>query len=86
MKIEYDDKKEKANLRKHKVSLSFGKRVLENRIGEELDPRQGDEERWIAFGMVEMRLFVCVYTMRRAVYRIISVRRATKGEEHRWLS
>jgi uncharacterized DUF497 family protein len=86
MQIEYDEEKDGTNLRKHKVSLSLGKRVLENCIGEELDPRHGDEERWIAFGLVELRLFVCVYTMRRAVYRIISVRRATRREEHRWLS
>jgi uncharacterized protein len=86
MQIEYDEKKNQANLRKHKVSLAFGKRVLENSIGEEIDPRHFDEERWISFGMVEMRLFVCVYTMRQEVHRIISVRRATRGEEQRWLS
>lgn len=85
MHIEYDEAKDRDNLRKHKVSLAFGKRVLENCVGEEIDPRQYNEERWIAFGLVEMRLFVCVYTMRGEIYRIISVRRANKGEEQRWL-
>lgn len=85
MHIEYDEAKDRDNLRKHKVSLAFGKRVLEYCVGEEIDPRQYNEERWIAFGLVEMRLFVCVYTMRGETYRIISVRRANKGEERRWL-
>jgi uncharacterized DUF497 family protein len=61
------------------------KQVLENCLREAIDPRHYDEERWIAFGLVEMRLFVCVYTMRGDAYRIISVRRAKKGEERRWL-
>jgi uncharacterized DUF497 family protein len=85
MHFEYDEAKDRENRREHKVPLAFGKRRLENCVGEEIGPRRYDEERWIAFGLVEMRLFVCVYTMRGDAYRIISVRRASKGEERRWL-
>jgi len=35
--------------------------------------------------MIGIRLFVCIYTMRETTYRIISVRKATKEEQRRWL-
>ncbi|HLI12676.1 MAG TPA: BrnT family toxin [Alphaproteobacteria bacterium] len=47
--------------------------MIENRLGDVLDPRDYGEVRRIAYGLVEGRLFVCVYTMRSRVYRLISV-------------
>lgn len=37
-------------------------------------------ERWKSYGFVADRLFACVYTMRLEVYRVISVRPATRAE------
>jgi len=50
-----------------------------------LDIRSADEERRIAFGTIEGRLFACIYTMRGSVYRIISVRKANRREKRKWL-
>lgn len=56
-------------------------------MGEELDERDYDGEiRRIAYGVIAGRLFVCVYTLRGDVHRIISVRKANRREQRRWLT
>lgn len=69
------------------MSLAVGLLVLENRIGEVVDDRRDyGKERMNVFGVVEGRLFVCTYTMRAEVCRIISVRKASKQEQRQWQS
>ena len=59
MEIEFDPAKDAQNRRKHGISLALGKAVLANAVGEEPDPgHHGGEERWIAFGMIGLRLNV----------------------------
>jgi hypothetical protein len=68
------------------VSLALGVIVLENSIGEVVDDRRDyGEARINAFGLVEGRLFVCTYTMRGKVNRLISVRKASRQEQRTWL-
>lgn len=87
MQFEYDLEKDAANRAKHGVPLALGAIVLENRIGEVADERRDyGEVRINAFGLVEGRLFVCTYTMRNGIYRLISVRRASRQETRIWLS
>lgn len=87
MDIEFDDAKDVVNLAKHGLSLALGSVVLENAIGEVMDDRQDYGEPWInAFGLIAGRLFACTYTMRGKVYRIISVRKASRQEQRTWLS
>lgn len=86
MDIEFDAAKDVANRTKHGVGLSDGGIVLDNRVADLLDPRSTGEERRVAFGMIAGRLFVCIYTMRGLVYRIISVRKANRREQRKWLS
>ena len=87
MDIEYDTDKDGANLIKHGHSLLIGRIVLENAIGDVLDPRDyGGEERRAAYGLVNGRLLMCVYTLRGSTYRVISVRKANKREQRKWLS
>ena len=87
MEIEFDPAKDAANRRKHGVSLSLGLVVLSNLVDDELDEDEDHgEERIRAFGFVGVLLYVCIYTMRGAVARIISVRPATRAEERRCLS
>jgi hypothetical protein len=60
--------------------------VLENRVGEIPDERfDYGEIRINAFGLIEGRLFVCTYTMRDGIYRLISVRKASRKERRTWL-
>jgi uncharacterized DUF497 family protein len=86
MDIAFDPAKDAANRRRHGVSLALGRVVLENLVGEDIDEdERGAEERWRAYGFVGTRLYVCVYTMRGDVHRIVSVRKATTVEEREWL-
>lgn len=86
MDVEFDAAKDAANRDKHGVPLAFGAIVLEHRLGQVTDTRRDyGEMRLNAFGLVAGRLFVCTYTMRGAVYRVISVRKASRQEQHRWL-
>jgi len=63
----------------------LGAAIIENQIAVVEDIRSDyGERRMIAFGHVGDRLYVCVYTMRGAVYRIISIRKASTREQRRW--
>jgi uncharacterized protein len=84
--IEFDAAKDETNRAKHGVSLIIGRIVLENRVADLIDSRSTAEERRIAFGTIEGRLFACAYTMRGPVCRIISVRKANRREQRKWLS
>jgi hypothetical protein len=87
MDVEYDDAKDAANRAKHGVSLVLGAAVLENPLGELVDDRRDyGEIRINAFGLVAGRLFACTYTIRDGARRVISVRRASRQEQRRWLS
>jgi hypothetical protein len=86
MDVEYDSDKDAANLAKHGVSLALGVIVLENCIGAVVDARRDyGEIRINAFGPVNNRLFVCTYTMRGEIHRLISVRKAIRQEQNTWL-
>lgn len=84
MEIEYDPAKDAENRAKHGLPLEIGAVVIEAAFHVELDDHP-DEERWRVYGWVEGRMLVCVHTMRGSVYRIISVRKATKREVRAWL-
>lgn len=85
MDFEYDPAKDAANDAKHGVPLAVGRIVIENRVGDVRDPRDHGEVRRIAYGSVNGRLFVCVYTLRGNACRLISVRKANRREQKRWL-
>ena len=85
--IEFDAKKERINKCKHGCSLALASELFEGiHFSENFDddPTHG-EDRWIATGLIAERIFVCVYTMRGKVRRIISLRRATRSEAKDYL-
>ncbi len=85
MQFEFDAAKDVANIDKHGVSLSFARIVFENQIGSIKDDRKDyGEVRFNAFARINNRLFVCTYTMRGNIYRIISVRKAGRQEQRPW--
>jgi uncharacterized DUF497 family protein len=86
MEFQFDSEKDAANRAKHGVSLVLGAVVLANRVGEAVDERfEYGEVRINAFGMVNDRLYVCTYTVRDRIYRLISVRKASRQERRIWL-
>lgn len=81
MKISFDPNKDEKTRRERGFSLAIGETVISNAVTTFLDDRfDYGEDRFVAFGYVGERLFVCVFTMRDATHHIISVRKANDRE------
>jgi uncharacterized protein len=83
MRIEWDSKKAQSNLRKHKVSFEEAATAVSDPMAATgADPEHSaTEDRYITFGVsARGRLLVVAHTEERDMIRIISARRASKGE------
>lgn len=82
MLVIWDQRKANANLKKHGISFEEAQTVLESDRQLILEDRDHAEERFIALGFSrKLNLLVVVYCYRLSdVVRIISARKATKGE------
>jgi uncharacterized DUF497 family protein len=83
MKIEWDPKKAKLNLRKHSVSFEEAATALSDPLAATgADPDHSiTKERYVTFGVSERgRLLVVAHTDEEETIRIISARIASKGE------
>ena len=83
MKFEWDPKKARLNLRKHKVSFEEATTALSDSMAATgVDPDHSiSEDRYITFGVSEGgRLLVVAHTGEGETIRIISARLASKGE------
>lgn len=84
MLFEWDDEKNKINIRKHKLSFSIAKFVFndENRIEYFDETHSADEERYITIGLIDQVPVVVtvVYTERGERIRLISARKASAEE------
>lgn len=83
MKLEWDEKKRQQTLTNRGLDFADCGTVLsgEPRL-ERIDSRHDyGEIRWVTLGFLSRRLVVILYTKRRDVYRIISMRKANLREE-----
>lgn len=81
MEIDFDVAEDRANRRKHGVGLAMAAAIFAGPYVEKADERFDDgEDRWSASGLIAGRVFVCIYTMRGEICRVISLRHATKAE------
>jgi len=83
MKIEWDPKKAKSNFEKHGVSFEEEATALSDPMAATgADPDHSlSEERYVTFGVSEKgRLVVVSHTEKDQTIRIISARKASKGE------
>jgi len=79
--IEYDPRKNSANLAKHGIDFETAARIWEGWVFERGDDRRDyREERVIALGAVEKRVVVVVFTWRGTRRRLISARKANSDE------
>ena len=81
--FEWDEKKAKRNVRKHKVSFEEASTVFADPLSLTIpDPLHSEEEdRFVTMGMsIKGRLLVVVHTERGDTIRIISARLATPRE------
>jgi len=83
LEFEWDRQKAAANLVKHKVSFEDAAAVFGDPLGRIVaDPRHSaEEERFVLLGRSQgMGLLAVMYVERGEAIRIISARRATRGE------
>jgi uncharacterized protein len=83
MRIEWDPRKARSNLRKHKVSFEEASTALSDPMAATgADPDHSvTENRFVTFGVSERgRLLVVAHTDEEETIRIISARTASKGE------
>jgi uncharacterized protein len=83
MKIEWDQKKANLNLKKHGVAFEEAATALSDPMAVTgADPDHSDyEERYITFGVsARNRLLVVSHTEEGETIRLISARKASKGE------
>lgn len=82
VEIEFDPAKARANLRKHRVSFADAEQALRDPQGITIeDPDAEGEQRFVTVGADTLgRVLVVVYSLRGDRIRLISVRKASKGE------
>ena len=84
--FDWDEKKRKANLVKHRLDFSVAHEVFDDPFVVEEEDRSMDyfEVRHKLTGLANNILVTIIYTERRNVLRIISFRRATAIERRRY--
>jgi uncharacterized protein len=90
VRVEWDEKKNRANQKKHGVSFELAQEIFDDPLAlSKLDRMVGDEERWHTLGMVEgIVLLLVTHTVRHdedeEVIRVISARKATAHERRHY--
>ena len=86
VEIEFDPAKARANLAKHKVSFAHAEQVLHDPDAVTIeDPDALGEQRFVTLGMDALgRILVVVHTPRGDRIRLISARKASRGEAEQY--
>ena len=86
MDIEFDPAKARSNLAKHKVSFAHAEQVLRDPMAVTIeDPDAEGEQRFVTLGMDALgRVLVVVHSPRESRTRLISARKASKGEAEQY--
>jgi uncharacterized DUF497 family protein len=80
--IEFDPEKARSNLRDHHVSFAHAEQALRDPFALTIeDPDAAGEPRFITLGMDALgRILIVVHTPRGSRIRLISARKASRGE------
>lgn len=86
VEFEFDPAKAQANLRKHGVSFSHAEQALRDPMAVTIeDPDAIGEQRFVSLGMDALgRVLVVVHTQREERTRVISARKASRGESEQY--
>ena len=85
MRLVFDPAKDAVNLEKRGGPLALAEALVAGPYVSLTDDRfDYGEVRDVAFGRIQGRLFVCVYTDRGAERRVISLRKANRREVERY--
>jgi len=81
MEIEWDEVKRGLNRRKHNLDFRLADLVFDGRPLYSYASPRADEQRIVSIGMVEATMIATIWLEREGRIRIISIRRARRGEE-----
>ena len=86
MSFEFDPAKAQSNLGKHGVSFSHAEQALRDSMALTIeDPDSPGEQRFVTLGMDALgRVLVVVHTQRGERTRLISARKASRGEADKY--
>ena len=86
VEFEFDPAKAEANLRKHGVSFAHAEQALRDPLAVTIeDPDVIGEQRFVSPGMDALgRVLVVVHTQREERTRVISARKASRGESEQY--
>ena len=86
MSVEFDPAKAKTNLRKHGVSFAHAEQALRDPMALTIeDPDSRGEQRFVTLGTDAVgRVLVVIHTQREERTRLISARKASRGEVDRY--
>jgi uncharacterized DUF497 family protein len=86
MDIEFDPAKAQTNWRKHRVSFADAEQALRDPLAVTIeDPDSEGEQRFVTLGMDALgRVLVVVHTPREDRTRLISARKASRGETEQY--
>lgn len=85
--FEWNEEKSKKNKEKHRLSFEVASLTFDKPHFAQKSGYAGDEERWIAVGMLEgNRVITVVHTYRQDRIRIISARKARDDEKKKLLT
>jgi len=86
VEFEFDPAKAQANMRKHGVSFSHAEQALRDPMAVTIeDPDAIGEQHFVSLGMDALgRVLVVVHTQREERTRVISARKASRGESEQY--
>ena len=86
MEFEFDPAKARSNLRKHGVSFAHAEQALRDNMAVTVeDPDALGEQRFVTLGMDALgRVLVVIHTPRGERTRVISARKASRGETEQY--
>jgi len=84
MEIEFDDAKNEVNIAKHNMELEFAAELdLETAVVITDNRKNYGETRFIAYGYIDVRLYVMLFTIRGKNIRVISSLRKANAKERK---
>jgi len=88
MEFEWDENKNKKNIRKHGIDFNDAKEVFKDEKAKKIPDLRRDygEERWKIIGSILGFIYAVIYTIRNTAIRIISARQANRKERDEYLN
>jgi uncharacterized DUF497 family protein len=85
VEIEFDPSKAKSNLAKHRISFAHAEQALRDPMAVTIEDPDEGERRFVTLGMDALgRILVVVHVPRGNRTRLISARKASRGEREQY--